>query len=70
MRLRRRQPARYRPPKTKKCQHFETVARACLTVLDGRMPPSELGTQVLAEEYLMLHLEFEALRTHLEERSA
>jgi len=56
---------RYRGPKTKKCQHFENVVAVCQDVVEGRVPPSDLGTKTLAEEYLLLHLEFEALRTHL-----
>ena len=59
---------RYRGPKTKKCKHFDEVAAACDKVVRGQLPPSDVGTQTLAEEYLLLHLEFEALRTHLEGR--
>jgi hypothetical protein len=54
-----------RVPKRKRCEHFEKVADVCHKVLDGEVPPSDLGTTTLAEEYLLLHLEFEALRTHL-----
>jgi hypothetical protein len=54
-----------RLPKRKRCQHFENVVGVCHRVLDGEVPESELGTKTLAEEYLLLHLEFEALRTHL-----
>lgn len=56
---------KYTGPKTKKCKHFEDVVVVCDRVLDGDIPQSEVGTKTLAEEYLLLHLEFEALRTHL-----
>jgi hypothetical protein len=55
----------YRPPRKKKCEHFEKVSQVCDQVLSGQIPPSDLGTETLAEEYVMLYLEFEALRTHL-----
>lgn len=64
MSLFRRRPAR-RLPKRKRCEHFEKVCAACHAVLNGEVPESPLGTATLAEEYLLLHLEFEALRTHL-----
>jgi hypothetical protein len=49
------------------CKHFEKVAFVCDEVVQGNVPPSDLGTRTLAEEYLMLHLEFQALYHHLGE---
>ena len=56
-----------RRARKKKCEHFEKVAAVCQRVLDGEVPYSVVGYEHLAEEYLLLHLEFEALRTHLSE---
>jgi len=56
-----------RRARRKVCQHFIEVADVAQRVVDGKVPPSDLGTTVLAEEYLMLHLEFQALLTHLDD---
>lgn len=55
-----------RQPRQKRCEHYERVAAVCHKVVAGEVPPSDIGTQTLAEEYLDLHLEYQALLTHLE----
>lgn len=66
MSLFRRKPAR-RLPRRKKCERYEKVAGICDRVLMGEVEHTEYGLRTLAEEYLDLHLEFQALLTHLNE---
>lgn len=54
-----------REARQKRCDHYARVSAVCDQVLRGDVPPSDLGTEVLAEEYLDLHLEYQALLTHL-----
>ncbi len=55
-----------RLPRRKKCERYEKVASICDRVLTGEVQHTEVGLKTLAEEYLDLHLEFQALLTHLE----
>ena len=62
----KRRPA-VRRPRKKACKHYDDVASAAERVLSGDLPPSRQAAEALAEEYLLLHLEFKALMTHLED---
>ena len=62
MALFRRSGTTSRRQRRKRCEHFEKVVKVCDQVVAGEIPPSDLGTKTLAEEYLLLYLEFEALR--------
>ena len=65
--LRRSRPVSRRP-RRKKCEHFGRVAIVCEKVLTGEVQPTQVGFETMAREYLDLHLEFEALLTHLDGR--
>jgi len=60
----RRKPSRR--PRRKKCERYEKVAAICDRVLTGEVQHTEVGLRTLAEEYLDLHLEFQALLSHLD----
>lgn len=61
-----RRPAKVRPS-SKACKHYEEVADVAQRVASRELPPpSGEAARLMCEEYLLLHLEFKALRTHLE----